>query len=224
MNDTNTENKIGVLVSGGGTNLQSIIDNIHFGDCSANIECVISNKPNVYALTRAEQASIPTHVVQHNDYTTRQGFEQSMIALLDQHSVNMVILAGFMRVLESHFIERYLGRILNIHPSLLPKFSGLHTHQRALEAGENTHGCSVHFATAELDGGPVIIQASVPVLNNDTEETLAARVLEKEHIIYPLCIEWLCENKIAYQNGMAYFQGTPLNVPLQLDQLSSDSV
>lgn len=222
MNSEKTENKIGVLVSGGGTNLQSIIDNIHFSDSNATIECVISNKKNVYALTRAEQASIANHVVQHGDYISRQAFEQALINVLDQYQVNIVVLAGFMRVLESHFIQHYSGRILNIHPSLLPKYSGLHTHQRVLDDGEKNHGCSVHFATAELDGGPVIIQASVPVLENDTEETLAARVLEKEHIIYPLCVKWLCENKIAYRDGVAYYDNKPLIAPMQLDQLSSD--
>ncbi len=222
MSNAQANNKIGVFVSGGGTNLQSIIDNIHFGNCDANIECVISNKPDVYALKRAEQASIPHHVVQHDDYVSRQAFEHALIEVLDKHNVNMVILAGFMRVLESHFIQRYMGRILNIHPSLLPKFSGLHTHQRALEAGEKIHGCSVHFATAELDGGPVILQASVPVLEDDTVETLAARVLEKEHVIYPLCVKWLCENKIYYQDGIAYFSNSPLTTPLQLDQLSTN--
>lgn len=222
MNSAKTENKIGVLVSGGGTNLQSIIDNIHFSDSNATIECVISNKKNVYALTRAEQASIANHVVQHGDYISRQAFEQALINVLDQYQVNIVVLAGFMRVLESHFIQHYSGSILNIHPSLLPKYSGLHTHQRVLDDGEKNHGCSVHFATAELDGGPVIIQARVPVLENDTEETLAARVLEKEHIIYPLCVKWLCENKIAYRDGVAYYDNKPLIAPLQLDQLSTD--
>lgn len=222
MNSAKTENKIGVLVSGGGTNLQSIIDNIHFGDTNATIECVVSNKKNVYALTRAEQASIANHVVQHGDFISRQTFEQALITILDQHEVDIVVLAGFMRVLGSHFIQHYSGRILNIHPSLLPKYSGLHTHQRALDDGEKTHGCSVHFATAELDGGPVIIQASVSVLENDTEETLAARVLEKEHIIYPLCVKWLCENKIAYRDSVAYYDNKPLVIPLQLDQLSTD--
>ena len=223
MSSETTKNKIGVLVSGGGTNLQSIIDNIHIGQCDASIECVISNKPDVYALTRAQQANIPHYVIKHDDYASRKAFEQGIIETLDQHDIDMVVLAGFMRVLESHFIQRYKGRILNIHPSLLPKYSGLHTHQRALEEGEKTHGCSVHFATAELDGGPVILQASVPVIDNDTAETLAARVLEKEHIIYPLCVEWLCENKIYLQDGVAYYDGAALSFPLQLDQLTIDS-
>ncbi len=222
MSNASSKNKIGVLVSGGGTNLQSIIDNIHASDCDATIVCVISNVADVFALTRAERADIPHHVVNHKDYVSRKAFEIKLIEVLNSHEVNIVVLAGFMRILEDHFISHFPGRILNIHPSLLPKYSGLHTHQRALENAENTHGCSVHFATAELDGGPVIIQARVPVMENDTEETLAARVLEKEHIIYPLCVKWLCENKIAYLDGVAYYDNKPLIIPLQLDQLSTD--
>jgi len=124
-----------------------------------------------------------------------------------------------MRVLENTFISHYLGRVLNIHPSILPKYPGLHTHQRAIESGDSSHGCSVHFATAELDGGPVILQASVPVLSDDTPESLAKRVLEKEHIIYPKCVQWLCESNIHYDNGGAYFKGSKLTKPLQLQDI-----
>lgn len=208
--------RIGVLVSGGGTNLQSIIDHIHFGDCKATVECVISNIPDVYALTRAQQASIPQHVVAHKNYDSRAGFEKALIDVLQTHDINIVVLAGFMRVLEDTFISHFPGRILNIHPSLLPKYPGLHTHQRALKNSDSSHGCSVHFATMELDGGPVILQASVQVFKNDSAETLAKRVLEKEHIIYPKCVKWLCEGKIHYENGDAYYDGKKLTAPLQL--------
>ena len=215
----NNTNKIGVLVSGGGTNLQAIIDNIHFGACNAQIQCVISNVPDVHALTRAQTANIPQRVVNHKEYSSRAEFEQALIATLDDFAVDMIVLAGFMRILESTFITRYYGRILNIHPSLLPAFRGLHTHQRALDAGVTQHGCSVHFATDELDGGPVILQASVPVLENDDAATLAARVLEKEHVIYPKCVVWLCEDRISLKEGVAYYDGSPLENPLQLDEL-----
>jgi len=208
--------RIGVLVSGGGTNLQSIIDHIHLGECKATVECVISNVPDVYALTRAQQASIPQHVVSHKNYASRASFEKALINVLQTHDVDVVVLAGFMRVLENTFISHFPGRILNIHPSLLPKYPGLHTHQRALESGDSSHGCSVHFATMELDGGPVILQASVPVLEDDTAEILAKRVLEKEHIIYPKCVQWLCEGTIHYQNGDAYYKDKKLTAPLQL--------
>ena len=213
---TSVSNKIGVLVSGGGTNLQSIIDNIHFGSINAQIECVISNVPDVYALTRADKANIPSHVITHKGYVNRAEFEKALIEVLDKYNIDTIVLAGFMRVLESTFISHYPGRVLNIHPSLLPKYSGLHTHKRALESGDSSHGCSVHFATTELDGGPVILQASVPVLENDNTEILAKRVLEKEHIIYPKCVQWLCENRIYYEEGYAYFDGEKLEKPLQL--------
>ena len=213
--------RIGVLVSGGGTNLQSIIDQIHLGDCPANIECVISNIADVYALTRSEQANISHYVISHKDHNSRASFETALIKTLEKHEVNTVVLAGFMRVLENTFISHFSGRILNIHPPLLPKYPGLHTHQRALNSGDSSHGCSVHFATAELDGGPVIIQASMPVLEDDSAESLAKRVLEKEHIIYPMCVRWLCEGKIHYQDGNAYFEGNKITKPLQLDELSS---
>ena len=212
-------NKIGVLVSGGGTNLQSIIDKIHLGDCAAEIECVVSNVADVYALTRAGNANIPHHVISHKEFSSRAEFEQALIKTLDSYEVDIIVLAGFMRVLESTFISHYPGRILNIHPSLLPKYSGLNTHQRALKNGDSSHGCSVHFATTELDGGPVILQSSVPVLDNDDAEILAKRVLQQEHIIYPKCVQWLCENRIHYQDGCAYFDKQVLTSPLQLEQI-----
>ncbi len=214
--------RIGVLVSGGGTNLQSIIDHIHLGESKASITCVISNVPSAYALTRAANAHIPQYVIEHTHYDSRTLFEEALIETLQKHHVDMVVLAGFMRVLKNTFISRYEGRILNIHPSLLPKYPGLNTHRRAIENGDSSHGCSVHIATAELDGGPLILQASVPVLEDDTEESLAKRVLEKEHLIYPICVQWLCENKIHYANGHAYFEGKKLTTPLQLQNIMSD--
>ena len=217
--DKITGKKIGVLVSGGGTNLQSLIDNIHQGTCNAEIACVISNIPDVYALQRASQANIPGQVIRHQAYPDRRQFELELLNTLHQYHVDIVCLAGFMRVLESTFIDAFAGQILNIHPSLLPKFTGLHTHQRAIDAHEKTHGCSVHFATRELDGGPVILQSKVPVIEHDTADSLARRVLEKEHVIYPLCVQWLCENKIHYSNGLAYYENKPLQTPLLLEEL-----
>ena len=216
------KNKIGVLVSGGGTNLQSIIDQIHNKNShDAIISCVISNTPSAYALRRAQQAGIPNHVIEHINYPDRTSFEQALIQVFDEYEVNLVCLAGFMRVLEDGFIQNYQGRILNIHPSLLPHFRGLHTHQRALDHQHKEHGCSVHFATAELDGGPLVIQAHEPILANDDAESLAQRVLEKEHIIYPLCIQWLCDGTIKCENEVAYYQGQALTQPLRLDEIST---
>ena len=214
-------NKIGVLVSGGGTNLQSIIDQIHLSPFDASISCVISNRPDAYALQRAQQAAIPHHVVKHGDYTQRVDFETALISVFEQYQVDLVCLAGFMRVLEPGFIAHYEGRILNIHPSLLPHFRGLHTHQRALDQQHTQHGCSVHFATAELDGGPLVLQAHETILKDDTAESLAARVLVKEHIIYPMCIKWLCEGTIFCKNEIAYHAGKPLKQPLRLDEISA---
>ena len=215
------ENKIGVLVSGGGTNLQSIIDQIHLSPFAATISCVISNSAHAYALQRAQQAAIPHHVIEHSNYPSRADFESKLISVFEQYEVNIVCLAGFMRVLESGFIAHYKGRILNIHPSLLPHFRGLHTHQRALDNQHKHHGCSVHFATAELDGGPLVLQAYEDIKDDDTAESLAARVLVKEHIIYPMCIKWLCEGTISCQDEIVYYDGKPLKKPLRLDELSN---
>ena len=215
--------KLGVLVSGGGTNLQSIIDNIHFGSCHAGIACVVSNVAGAHALTRAARAGIPHYAIPHTDYKNRNAFESALIKVFNRHAVNSVILAGFMRVLEAAFIDRYAGRILNIHPSLLPKYPGLNTHQRAIDQRDQQHGCSVHFATIELDGGPLILQAGVPVLANDNAATLAKRVSAKEHIIYPLCIQWLCEGRLHYQDGAAYFNGKALEEPLQLEKITCET-
>lgn len=214
-----TAKNIGVLVSGGGTNLQSIIDQIHFGSSDGKICCVISNVADVYALKRAHDANIPSLVIDHKEFEHRTDFEKALLQELTQQNIDILILAGFMRVLSEKFTKEFAGKCLNIHPSLLPDFPGLHTHQRALDATVDKHGCSVHFVTGELDGGPVILQASVPVHADDDAQSLAARVLEKEHIIYPRCIEWLCTEKIYLQNGHVYFQDTLLTEPLRLEDL-----
>jgi len=208
--------KIAVLISGGGSNLQSIIDHVTQGHINASIACVISNKPDAYGLQRAEQANIPTHVIEHKNYASREDFERELIQTLEVYNCKLIILAGFMRVLGPTFINEYPDQILNIHPSLLPKYTGLHTHKRAIEAGDAEHGCSVHFVTADLDEGPIVIQAKVPVKQNDTADTLAARVLEKEHIIYPLAVKWFCEEQLNMQNQQAYFENSVLTQPIVL--------
>ena len=207
-------NRIAVLVSGGGSNLQSIIDNVHESDIAAEICCVISNRKQVYALDRARLANIPTAVIESNAYDERRLFEQALLAQLEQHQADVVVMAGFMRVLSAEFIQHYTGRILNIHPSLLPEFTGLHTHQRALAAGKKRHGCSVHFASAELDCGPIIMRAEVAVLSDDNEETLAQRVLLQEHKIYPLCVQWLCEGKVKLDDNEIFYCDEKLMEPL----------
>ncbi len=210
---------IAVLVSGGGSNLQSIIDHIQQGHINANISCVISNKADAYGLERAKQANIPAHIVNHKNYTSCELFENELLRILNVYKVTLVVLAGFMRVLSNTFIDEYQGRILNIHPSLLPKYPGLHTHERVLNAGDTEHGCSVHFVTADLDGGPLIIQAHVPVTKTDNSKSLAERVLKKEHIIYPLAIKWFCENKVTLKNEYAYFENKQLKQAIKLTRV-----
>lgn len=201
---------IAVLISGGGSNLQSIIDHIDQGHIRANIACVISNNSTAYGLVRAQNANIPTHIIEHKNYASRESFDLELIKTLDVYCIKLIILAGFMRVLSPTFIKEYQGNILNIHPSLLPKYTGLHTHARALEAGDTEHGCSVHLVTTDLDEGPLVIQAKVKIEKSDSPDTLAARVLEKEHIIYPLVVKWFCEKRLAFKNGKAHLDGSPL--------------
>ncbi len=191
------ENKlpIVVLISGGGSNLQSIID-AAADDLPVEIRAVISNRPDAYGLTRAREAGIDTAVLEHANFADRESYDQALQELIDSYSPELVVLAGFMRILSDDFVRHYEGRMLNIHPSLLPKYRGLHTHARALEAGDKVAGCTVHYVTAELDAGPIIMQARVPVLDDDTPETLAARVLEQEHKIYPQAIRQFAEQKL----------------------------
>lgn len=203
--------KIAVLISGGGSNLQSIIDHVEQGHIDASIACVISNKPDAYGLVRAQNANIPTHVVEHKNYASHEAFERELVQTLAVYNIKLIILAGFMRVLSPTFVNEYQGNILNIHPSLLPKYAGLNTHARAIKAGDSEHGCSVHFVTADLDEGPLVIQAKVNIEESDNAETLAARVLKKEHIIYPLAVKWFCENRVTFNKGQANFDNAPLN-------------
>jgi len=207
-----------VLISGAGTNLQALIDGMNRG-LAFNIKAVISNRPEVSGLTRAENAGIPTRVIDHQGYTDRAAFDAALMTTIDTFSPGLVVLAGFMRILTSDFVRHYMGRLLNIHPSLLPKFQGLKTHQRAIEAGESEHGASVHFVTEELDSGQVILQARVPVLDTDDATTLASRVLQREHKIYPLVVKWYAEGKLRFDGHKAWFDGAPLEKALDLDEL-----
>ncbi len=182
-----------ILISGRGSNMQSIIRAIEAGELQADIAAVISNRPDAAGLQTASAAGIATQVINHRDFDSREAFDQQLAREIDDYQPDYVILAGFMRILTAAFVEHFAGRLINIHPSLLPKFKGLHTHQRAIEAGEREHGASVHFVTAELDDGPVILQAKVPVLKSDTPETLAARVLIEEHKLYPDALKLLIQ-------------------------------
>ena len=182
-----------ILISGRGTNLQAIVE----AKLPVQIAAVISNRPDAEGLDYAAQRGIATAVVDHTRFPTRDAFDAQLAIVIDEHQPDFVLLAGFMRVLTPNFVDRYVGRLINIHPSLLPSFTGLHTHERALAAGVKLHGCTVHFVTAELDHGAIIVQAAVPVLPNDDAETLAARVLQQEHVIYPNALRWLVEDKVS---------------------------
>lgn len=184
-----------VLISGGGTNLQAIIDRAGT-ELPIEIRAVVSNRPGVFGLTRAERAGIETRVLDHTGFPDRKGYDRALIELIDGFAPGLVVLAGFMRILSPGFVRHYAGRLLNIHPSLLPRHRGLHTHQRALDAGDELHGATVHFVTEELDGGPLILQAQVLVQAGDDAQRLAERVLGREHQIYPLAIRWFAEGRL----------------------------
>jgi phosphoribosylglycinamide formyltransferase-1 len=185
--------KVGVLVSGRGSNLQALLDACADPAFPAEIALVISNIPGVYALERAEKAGVATSVIPHKEFPSREAFDAAMDAALREAGVEIVCLAGFMRLLTAGFVQGWTGKMINIHPSLLPSFKGLHTHRRAIEAGVKLHGCTVHLVTPELDDGPILVQAAVPVLPSDDEDALAARVLEQEHKAYPLALKLLAE-------------------------------
>lgn len=184
-----------VLISGSGSNLQALIDSLG-ADNPVRIRAVVSNRADAFGLQRAQAAGIATHVVQHKDFADREAFDATLMELIDTHQPELVVLAGFMRILTSGFVRHYQGRLLNIHPSLLPKYKGLDTHRRALEAGDREHGCSVHFVTEELDGGPVAIQAAFTVEADERIDKLTDRVHAVEHIIYPLAVRWFAEGRL----------------------------
>ena len=199
-----------VLLSGTGSNLQALIDSTRTGESPVRIRAVISNRADAYGLQRARDAGIDTAVLDHKAFDGREAFDTALVELIDGFAPQLVVLAGFMRILSAGFVRHYQGRLLNIHPSLLPKYKGLHTHQRALEAGDTEHGCSVHFVTEELDGGPLVVQAVIPVVSDDTPERLAQRVHSQEHLIYPLAVRWFAEGRLRLGEHGALLDGQPL--------------
>lgn len=190
-----------VLISGRGSNLQAILD------AGIPVAAVISNVAGAGGLEIAAKRGIPTKVVKHGDHPTREAFEEVLAAEIDRFSPKLIAHAGFMRIVTAGYVARYAGRMLNVHPSLLPAFTGLHTHERALAAGVRLHGCTVHFVTPELDAGPIVIQAAVPVLANDSVETLSKRVLRQEHIVYPRAIRWFLEDRLILGNQRVSVRG-----------------
>ncbi|WP_145980968.1 phosphoribosylglycinamide formyltransferase [Magnetospirillum sp. ME-1] len=195
--------KVGVLVSGRGSNLQALLDACADPSFPAEIALVISNVPGVYALERAEKAGVPTLTIPHKGFASREAFDAEMDKALRAAGIEIVCLAGFMRLLSTPFAEGWRGRMINIHPALLPSFKGLHTHRRAIEAGVKLHGCTVHLVTPELDDGPILVQKAVPVLAQDDEDTLAARVLEQEHKAYPEALRLLAEGRVTVEGNRA---------------------
>jgi phosphoribosylglycinamide formyltransferase-1 len=190
-----------ILISGRGSNMEALIAARDAGQLPVNIAAVISNRPEAKGLETAGRAGITAHYIDHKAFAGREAFDAALAECIDQFNPDLVVLAGFMRILSEGFVRHYEGRLMNIHPSLLPSFPGLHTHQRALEEGVRIHGCTVHFVTPTLDHGPVIIQAAIPVLDDDTEDSLAARILVQEHKVYPQAVRWFAEDKLTLENG-----------------------
>lgn len=201
-----------VLISGNGSNLQAIIDSVQNGAIDGRVSAVISNKPGVYGLERATRANIPAIAIDHTQFASRSDFEQALIQTIDQYQPDLVVLAGFMRILSSEFVQHYLGTMLNIHPSLLPKYPGLDTHKRVLENGDKEHGTSVHFVTAELDGGPIIAQRSIHVTADDTEQTLQQKIQQQEHKLYPEVVSWFCSGRLQFKDGQAWLDQQPVSI------------
>lgn len=202
--------KLAVLISGGGTNLQALIDACSNVDFPAKIEVVISNRPDAFGLERAKQAGIKAICIDHKTFTDRETFEEDLHACIKEHGADLICLAGFMRLLTATFVGRWKDRMINIHPSLLPSYKGLHTHARAIEDGVRFGGCTVHFVRPEMDDGPIIMQAAVPISADETEESLAAKVLRQEHILYPQAVKMIAEGKIRVSGRTCVFKGIEL--------------
>ena len=206
---------IAILISGRGTNMRVIAERAAAGSLPVDVRVVVSDKSSAEGLQTAAAMKITTRVLEARQFADRPSYDRALIGLLAQYQPKLIVLAGFMRILTPQFIEAFAGRILNVHPSLLPKYPGLHTHRRALEAGEAVHGVSVHFVTEQLDGGPVVLQAEVPVLPGDTEKTLSARVQQGEHRIYPQAIDWFARGRLLLKEDRAWLDGQPLHAPLR---------
>ena len=210
LKKTGFQPKIVVLISGNGSNLQALIDATKNGRLSANITAVISNNAAAGGLVRAENSNVLTNIIDHRKYNNREDFDIALAEKVTSYSPDLIVLAGFMRILGSRFVDHFVGKIINIHPSLLPKYPGLNTHQRALDAGENETGATVHFVTSNLDGGPIIVQAPVSINPNETANMVAKRVLEAEHLIFPMAAQWFCQKRLIMRNGRAWLDNNVL--------------
>lgn len=203
--------KIVVLISGQGSNLQALIDACQQGRITANIVAVISNVPQAYGLQRAKEAGIATDVLEAKNFVDREAFDSALQQTIDQYQPDLIVLAGYMRILSNPLVQHYAGRMLNIHPSLLPKYPGLHTHRQAIDNGDSEHGTSVHFVTEQLDGGPVILQAKVPIFPGDEEDEVIERVQAQEHTLYPLVVNWFIEERLEMRDKAAWLDGERLS-------------
>ena len=210
MNNSHSKKNIVVLVSGSGSNLQAILDACDSHTIDASVKAVFSNKADAFGLERAKSAGVDAHSVNPKEFNSREEFDHELMLQIDTYQPDLIVLAGYMRILSSEFVRHYAGKMINIHPSLLPKNPGLHTHQRAIDAKDKEHGTSVHFVTEELDGGPVILQAKVPVFKDDDADILASRVLTQEHCIYPMVCKWFAEDRLSMVNGQAVLDGKVL--------------
>jgi len=199
--------KVVILISGSGSNMVAIADAVRKGDIDADIAAVICNRPEAAGIQKAKDRDIETEIINHQDFASREDFDAALMQAIDAYQPDLVVLAGFMRILTPAFVIRYHGRMLNIHPSLLPKYQGLNTHQRALDAGDQQHGVTVHFVTEELDGGPNVIQAVVPVFDGDDAVSLQQRVHTQEHIIYPIAVKWFVNGRLTMKGNEALLDG-----------------
>jgi phosphoribosylglycinamide formyltransferase-1 len=215
-----SEARIAVLISGQGRNLQALIDHMNAGHIEGRIEGVVSNRADAAGLARAMEAGIATTVVPHQQFASREDFDRALAGAVGRHQPDIVVLAGFMRVLGDAFIQQFHGKLVNIHPSLLPKYPGLKTHERALAAGDAEHGASVHFVTPEVDGGPVAVQGRLSVLPDDTPQTLAERVMQDVELkIYPQAVAWMALGALRLESGGVRFKGAPIGQPLSMQDL-----
>lgn len=214
---SNTQCKTAILISGSGSNLQSFIDRAAAGNIDLDLAVVFSNKPDAYGLTRASKAGIATTCIEHGQYADREAFDRAVAGKLDEWHPDLLILAGFMRILSPWFVAHYEGRILNIHPALLPAYPGLDTHRRVLDAGETWHGSTVHFVTEELDGGPRVLQGKIAVDPQETADELCARVQAVEHQIYPEAANWFGQGRLEFKQGSTWLDGRPLTGPVVSD-------
>jgi phosphoribosylglycinamide formyltransferase 1 len=211
-----------ILISGRGSNMRALIERSQAADAAYSVASVLSDRADAGGLEIARQLGIEARAVPREAGSERADYDRILAAAISEYSPSLIVLAGFMRILSAAFVARFAGRILNIHPSLLPKYAGLHTHRRVLQERETEHGVTVHFVTEQLDGGPPVLQARVPILPGDTEATLSRRVLIQEHIIYPLAVNWFCQGRLRCEAGKAQLDGRLLNAPVQIDDLQAE--